>query len=239
MIVGTTSSLVGNGTLSHNLFGQRLGKKGRDTRERIIAATQRLLAGPPEKQISLSAVAREASLAMTTLYLYFTDLVELLLAVLEPVMASAEESHIALLRTYWPDSTLDGHCLEYVNAFHDYWVKHARLLHLRNNFADNHDERMSQQRIAASVPMIELIIRQMGGQVTAGSPPTSTPIAAMATALHLGVERLVTVTTSGIMTSRAEDMSMHVHYLLEAQAQLLALGIREGRKRHMQHQAPG
>jgi AcrR family transcriptional regulator len=71
-------------SLSHNLVGQRLGKKGRDTRERILAATDRLLAGPPDTAISLSAVAREASLAMTTLYIYFNDLTELLLAVLDP-----------------------------------------------------------------------------------------------------------------------------------------------------------
>ena len=67
-------------SLSHNLLGQRLGRKGRDTRERILAATQRLLDGPIDAPISLSAVAREASLGMTTLYLYFSDLTELLLA---------------------------------------------------------------------------------------------------------------------------------------------------------------
>jgi AcrR family transcriptional regulator len=230
MVVGVTSSPGGNGRLSHNLFGQRLGRKGRDTRERIIAATQRLLAGPPDKPISLSAVAREASLAMTTLYLYFSDLVELLLAVLEPVTDSAEESHVALLRTRWPDGSLNERCLEFVTAYHKYWVKHGRLLHLRNNFADNHDERMGQHRISSSIPLIKLLIQQMGEEVAMGSAPTSTRRAAMATALVTGVERLITVATSGVMTSRSEDISVHVHYLLEAQARLLALGIREGRK---------
>lgn len=62
--------------LSHNQLGQRIGRKGRDTRGRIIAAAERLLAdraGPP---ITLSAVAREASLGMTSLYSYFKDLSE-------------------------------------------------------------------------------------------------------------------------------------------------------------------
>jgi hypothetical protein len=83
--------------LSHNLDGQRLGKKGRGTRERVLAATERLLAAPVDTGISLSAVAREASLGMTTLYLYFSDLTELLLAVLEPIMASAETSYVGHL----------------------------------------------------------------------------------------------------------------------------------------------
>jgi len=212
--------------LSHNLVGQRLGRKGRDTRGRIIAATERLLAGPPDKPVSLSAVAREASLAMTTLYLYFSDLVELLLAVLEPVIASAEENHIALLREYWIEDSLDAHCLAFVTAYHKFWVRHARILHLRNNFADNNDERMGQHRINSSLPLIKLLILQMGGEPTVRSTPTT----AMATVLVTGVERLVTVSTSGMVASQLEDLSSHTRNLLEAQARLVALGIREGRK---------
>ncbi len=235
----TTDSPDGDGELSHNLFGQRLGRKGRDTRGRIIAATERLLAGPPDKPISLSAVAREASLAMTTLYLYFSDLVELLLAMLEPVTASAEESHVALLRPHWPDELLDERCGEFVTAYHDFWVKHARLLHLRNSFADNHDERMGQHRISSSWPLIKLLVLQMGDEATASSPSTSTPTAAMATSLVIGVERLITVATGGIKTLQSEHISVHEHYLLDAQARLLALGIREGRKLHSQQRTTG
>ena len=47
--------------VSHNLNGQRLGRKGRDTRARILAATNELLANSVDVPISLSAVAREAS----------------------------------------------------------------------------------------------------------------------------------------------------------------------------------
>src|SRR4051812_7547086 len=75
---------------SHNLNGQRLGRKGRLTRDRILVAANELLATPTDVPFSLSAVARQASLGMTSLYLYFTDLTELLLAILEPLMDEAE-----------------------------------------------------------------------------------------------------------------------------------------------------
>src|ERR1700743_1868703 len=94
-------SAVDNDTLSHNLLGQRLGKKGRDTRDRILAATERLLAGPPDAPITLSAGAREASLGMTSLYLYFNDLTELLLAQLSATMSLARESYGDHLREHW------------------------------------------------------------------------------------------------------------------------------------------
>jgi AcrR family transcriptional regulator len=89
--------------LSHNLNGQRLGRKGRDTRDRIIAAAQILIADRYAPPLTLSAVAREASLGMTSLYNYFGDLTELLLALLEPVVVEAETAYISKLRARWSD----------------------------------------------------------------------------------------------------------------------------------------
>ena len=96
--------------VSHNLHGQRLGRKGRDTRERILAATSELVEGDGEEQLSLSAVARRASIKLTSVYNYFTDLTELLLALLEPVMATAEDAYLSLLRERWPDDQLAARC---------------------------------------------------------------------------------------------------------------------------------
>ncbi|MEY2928362.1 MAG: hypothetical protein RL367_2839, partial [Pseudomonadota bacterium] len=148
--------------LSHNLNGQRLGRKGRDTRDRIIAATQALLAGPQTTPITLSAVAREISLGMTSLYSYFNDLTALLQAVLEPVTVQAEDAYLAQLRKRWPDDSLYDHCLSFITAFHGYWQNYARILHLRNTMADRQDERMAQHRVAAATPVIVLFVKQMG-----------------------------------------------------------------------------
>jgi AcrR family transcriptional regulator len=227
-------------TLSHNLVGQRLGRKGRETRERILAATERLLAGPRDTAISLSAVAREASLGMTTLYLYFNDLTELLLAVLEPIIASAEDSYLAHLRTPWPDDSLGEHCLNFVEAYHEYWVRHSRILHLRNSFADNNDDRMRQHRIDASMPLIQLCVMQMGDDPTI----VSSPAAAMATVLVTSVERIITMATdawvldsqialaSGAWAAQSHGWNPadHRRYRLHAIARLLELGIGDGRR---------
>jgi len=214
-------------SLSHNLVGQRLGKKGRDTRERILAATERLLAGPPDTAISLSAVAREASLAMTTLYIYFNDLTELLLAVLDPVLAQAEDAYIAHLRTPWPDDGLGQHCVSFVEAYREFWVRHSRILHLRNSLADSMDSRMRQHRIDASWPLIELLVKQMEGDPAEISSPAS----AMATVLLTSIERVITMTTDAwVLQSRVTYPAMRTRHLLEAEARLLELGISEGRE---------
>lgn len=212
--------------LSHNLLGQRLGRKGRDTRERIIAATEKLLAEPAGAPISLSAVAREASLGMTTLYLYFSDLPELLLAVLAPIMATAEETYIGHLRTPWPDDELEAHCLRFIGAYHDFWAQHSRILHLRNTYADNGDERMRLNRIGMSKGILDLFVLQMESDPAAFR---SAPYY-MATVLLTGIERMITIATDEKFRGMfQQDAGPHIRNLLRAEAHLFELALRDGR----------
>jgi AcrR family transcriptional regulator len=225
-MVRAQSSTIEKESLSHNLQGQRLGRKGRDTRERIILATETLLAGPLGQPISLSAVAREASLGMTTLYLYFSDLPELLLAVLAPIMGTAEESYIAHLRQPWPDDQIGAHCLRFIEAYHAFWVRHSRILHLRNSYADDGDERMRANRIAFSRLVMELFVQQMEGDPA----ELRTPIYYMASVLMTGIERMITIATDEKFRNLfQEDREPHIRNLLRTEARLLELALCDGR----------
>lgn len=216
--------------VSHNLNGQRLGRKGRGTRERILTACAELLADD-DAAISMSAVARRASLGMTSLYNYFADLTELLLAMLEPVMATAEESYLGMLRERWPDAQLGARCLDFMCAYHAFWSNHSRLLHLRNTMADNRDERLLVQRVLSTQPMIALFVAQMDGE---GSDPDA-PQRGMATVLMTGIERTVTVATDPGLTGLFGENSRRRddHYLLP-EARLMELAISDTRKRGAQ-----
>lgn len=215
--------------VSHNLNGQRLGRKGRVTRDRILCACAELLADPGETPISLSAVARRANLGMTSLYNYFADLTELLLAVLEPVMATAEESYLAVLRERWPDEALGERCYEFVRAYHAFWTRHSRLLHLRNALADQRDERMLQHRVASAGPLIATVTAQLDGDMSApGSMARG-----MATVLVTGIERTVTVSTDPLYFARIGQPNGRQpdDFYLEPQARVLELAIRDTRAR--------
>jgi AcrR family transcriptional regulator len=223
-VAKAATSAAENEPLSYNLQGQRLGRKGRDTRERILAAAEKLLAGPPGPAVTLSAVAREASLAMTTLYLYFSDLTELLIAVMQRIMASAETRYIGKLRGRWADDAVSERCLDFVESFHAFWAQHARLLHMRNSIADEHDERMLKARVQFSREMIELFVDQMDGDTAA----VDSPIFAMGSVLLTGIERLITVTTDVNFPNLPADPA-RVRSLLAAEARLLELAIVDGR----------
>lgn len=175
--------------VSHNINGQKLGRKGRVTRERILTAAIDLIEAAQEP-VTLGRVARHASLGMTSVYNYFTDITELLLATLEPVMATALDDYLSVIEERWPDDALFEHCYRFVRSYHGFWLRHSRLLHLRNALADQQDARMMQHRIESSRPIIDLLVRQMSDEPLGFGPHTST-----ATMLMIGIERSVTLVT--------------------------------------------
>jgi AcrR family transcriptional regulator len=214
--------------LSHNLNGQKLGRKGRSTRERILNAVHEVLAESEVGPISLSAVARKASLGMTSLYNYFADLTELLLAVLEPLQAEAEECYVSILRERWSDDELGERAMAFMRGYFTFWTRNRRLLHLRNNMADNGDRRLMAHRVAAAQPVMDLLIAQMDGDPKRAPPP----ILAMAAVLMTGVERTVTVATNPQVLAVQGDLAgPPSDHLLPPEARVIELAIRDVRER--------
>ncbi len=218
-------------SVSHNLNGQKLGKKGRVTRERILAAAIELIDSPDEP-VTLSSVARRASLGMTSLYNYFTDLTELLLAVLEPVMATSESAYLHLLRERWPDEELFDCCYRFVRAYHDFWLRHSRLLHMRNALSDQRDARMLSHRIDTTRPIISLLVSQMGMETPLDGADTS-----MATMVMIGVERSITIATDPDLRREVGMEGVSPDRFLVPGARLMELAIRDGRSgsRYLSH----
>jgi len=214
--------------VSHNLNGQKLGRKGKITRERILAATLELLDEDREEPITLTMVARRSSLGMSSLYNYFNDLTELILAVLEPVMATAEVSYQNMLRKYWPDEELGARCYEFLRAYNGFWERNTRLLHLRNSIADDRDDRMFMYRISSTQPMISLL----AAQIDPNGKSDGSPAYAMATVLMTGIERTATVSTdSRFARFFPDEPRREARYYLEPEARLIELAIRDTREK--------
>lgn len=212
----------------YNLLGQRLGRKGRDTRQRILDALARRLAQDEVAPVSLSAVAREASVAMTTLYIYFADISELILAALEPVVEDARSLEI-MLRPRWPDAQLAQCCQAYLVEHEAFWRRNSRILHLRNSFADDGDRRLLRARSNLARPQIRSLILQMDGD------PAAVESVCYHTAIVVitGIERTSTTVTSPLYAMTLEDAGIDWSppppAQLEAAARLLELSIRDQR----------
>lgn len=205
--------------ISHNQIGQKLGRKGQETRERIISAMLRLLADPDGPPVTVSGVAKEAQVRPPNVYLYFPDMGELVLAALMRVMDTAEEAYLARLRQPWPDDALHASCLAFLRAHYAFWQKHARLLHMRNAMADDGDLRVLRYRNDVTKPLIELLAAQFDRD----GDMANTHIACV---LLTGLERMATVVTNPqfrIITGGAAeaDQRAYVRGLVEAEAEVL------------------
>lgn len=219
--------LVGK-DLSHNLNGQRLGRKGRDTRDRILAVAKEIIEDSDEAHITISEVARRANLRMASLYVYFADLTELGLALLEPVMAEAEHSYLELLRTPWADAELALRCKQFVQGFYGFWFRNSGVLHLRNTMADRKDARMIDHRINAARPVITLLIDQMRHDPA----ERRSPVVGMATVLYMGFERAVNIATDRHFgDAMGERFAPDIEHYMQAEARLFELAIADYRTR--------
>ncbi len=226
----SVSAQNGDGA-THNLQGQRLGRKGQATRESILTAALRMIEGADDAPLTLSAVAREVSVTLTTLYIYFPDLGELVLAALDRVMHAADAAFVDRLRTRWPDETLGECCLAFLRAHLAFWRQHARILQMRNSHADAGDIRFLAYRNRVTIPIIELMVMQMDARTES----VHTPQMHLATVLVMGFERIATVTTNPVfqraMSDRGvEDAAGYIEDMISAEAEMMAVMITRQRR---------
>lgn len=229
MAVQPVPDPAGIDRVSHNQVGQKLGRKGQETRERILLAVLRLLADPDGPPVTLAGVAKEASVRPPNVYLYFPDMGDLVLAALMRVMESAEEAYLARLRRRWPDEALEQCCLDFLRAHFAFWRRHARLLHMRNAMADANDLRVLRYRNDVTLPLIELLARQLGSEQEATDRN-------LACVMMTGLERVATVVTNPqfrIMAGAISpaDQRAYVRSLIEAEAEMIAVTIAHRRAR--------
>jgi AcrR family transcriptional regulator len=221
----------------YNLSGQRIGRKGQATREKILSAALRIIESSDDAPITLSGVAREVSVGMTTLYLYFPDLGDLILAVLTRVMESADAAFMDRLKKRWPDGSLRECCAEFLHAHFEFWRAHVRILHMRNSYADAGDVRFLMYRSEFSSPIIAALVRQMDGQPKSYDAPNDY----VATVLLTWFERVATVVTNptfhtAVQSSGVTDEPDYIEHLINTEADLIALIVRHQRDMNRIHE---
>jgi len=211
-----------------NLAGQRLGRKGQETRERVLVAALRLFDDPHGPPVTLTSVAREASMRLSNLYLYFPDMIALLLAVLDRVKADAAAAFMDHLRTRWPDDRLGQSSAEFVRAHFLIGKQHARLLQLRNALSDS-EPRIMEYRQSATQPIVQFLMLQMDGCNSA-----EFTCANLAIVVLTGFERVAAIVTNPNYGAMVRDHTPHsvdemTDQLIAAAARLLELAIRDQR----------
>ncbi|CAN5285758.1 hypothetical protein BH10PSE13_BH10PSE13_10600 [soil metagenome] len=199
-----------------NKSGQTLGKKGRDTRKRLLsAATALMMRGvrptPPD-------VATEAAVSTPTFYLYFKNIAELQLALCDVARADMEEI-FTILDSDWHDD-MEGHSHDLMLAFYTHWERHRITLAVRNHESDMGDRRFIDARRCAAMPVIQSLSDRI--QQANGHRLSERDTLARSVIIYTAMERLA----ARGPTLEPEDLTDEE--LLRAEAHIVALLLRDG-----------
>ncbi|HUD93994.1 TetR/AcrR family transcriptional regulator [Sphingobium sp.] len=183
-----------------NKQGQALGRKGEESRRKLMDAVLSLLATEPVHKLSASRIARAASMASQSFYLYFKDIDEILCVLAEEAAADVDEL-VALLRSASQSTAPETLSRNLIDAHAAYWDRHRSILSARNYIADSGNRTFLRLRQEATMP----VVYAMADRIQAAQPDRLTRAASVSRAvvIYLAMERLAA--RSNATQYKAED----------------------------------
>lgn len=176
--------------ISKNKHGQSLGRKGRETRQRLMDAARELLQSSSPTQLTVVAIAKKARSSSATFYLYFEDVRGLLLVLSEEAETDMKVVH-EVLDEPWDPQFLDlDHASRVVDAYVSVWDKHREVLRYRNLEADRGDAEFENIRLRTVVRIVSRFAEHIFAAYPQGTNFTFTDAMAEASVLAAAMERL-------------------------------------------------
>jgi AcrR family transcriptional regulator len=168
---------------------QRIGAKGANTRRQLIEATARLVEERGMNRLRVADVAREAGVSQATFYVYFEDLEEAALAVLEDLSQSTPRLLRSADRRGSKDQAVQ-HARAMIDAYSEYYQNHRGLFLARNLAADSGDERFLSSRLHSVSAIQNIFAERIIEMQSEGRIPTGLHAHSVAGLLISLMERL-------------------------------------------------
>ena len=164
-----------------------LGRKAKETRQRLLSVTRELLESVSPFQLSVASIAKAAKTAPATFYVYFEDVPDLLYALSEEAgeaMARVAESHRDCFSD--PERLVeDAH--RFIEGFTEVWDKHSHVMLYLGLESDRGNARFLNLRTRSAVP----IMNRLAAAVRRAKPGLSAAEAyADAVILYASLQRL-------------------------------------------------
>jgi AcrR family transcriptional regulator len=122
---------------------QDLGRKGIETRRRLMNAARGLLDVTSPIAVTVAAIARAAGTSTGTFYVYFDDVNDIVLALAQEASADLGAVHEAL-EAWHGGLSADAGAERFVRSFRAYYDAHRAILSIRNMEGDRGDERFAR-----------------------------------------------------------------------------------------------
>ena len=142
-----------------NKVGTGLGRKGIETRARLLSATKDLLQGTSPFHLTAAAIAKAAKTAPATLYVYFSDVQDILYA----LSVEAGDAFSRLAEDYEgrfvDHGKLEEDALDFIHSFNAIYKEHRHVLQYLSLEADRGHQRFVNVQMTNAVPLIEQLAR--------------------------------------------------------------------------------
>ncbi len=184
---------------ARNLLGQKMGRKGRETRQRIMDAALNLLKASSYKDLSVSEIAGEAGMSNATFYVYFKDVEEVLYACVEAAALDLGDLHAVLDAEWTPDNTAE-HVTRFVELYNELWEKYRVELRVRNLEADQGNLRFLNLRIETT----RTLLQKLGKKFAQINPDLKNPHQ-VAVAVHAAMGSLAAQHDIGITNATGQS----------------------------------
>lgn len=169
--------------------GRALGRRGVQTRARLLEATEKLLDDYGIRDLRVVDIARLVGTSPATFYQYFRDVEDAVLA-----LAEVAGDDVAPLARYLDQPWRAGKGLDdaraLVDGFFDYWDRHRPVLRTRNLAAQEGDPRFREIRNRALEPFLTRLSTRIAASQREGLVARElSPVAASAALVAL-IERM-------------------------------------------------
>jgi AcrR family transcriptional regulator len=171
------------------LDGRPLGKRGAQTRRRLLAATATLLETHGIRDLRVVDIARAVGTSPATFYQYFGD-VEAAVLALAAEVGDEVAPLVRLLDAPWDgDRGLDA-ARALVDGFVSYWDRHRAVLRTRNLAAQEGDARFREVRNRSLIEFTTRFDAKVAAARELGTVSAEMSPAAAAAALVALIERM-------------------------------------------------
>jgi AcrR family transcriptional regulator len=197
-------------TESVALDGRALGRRGLETRRRLLEATASLLETAGIRDLRVVEIARDVGTSPATFYQYFRDVEDAVLALAEAV---AED--LAPIPQMLAEPWTDRSARRMIELFVASWDTHRGVLRTRNLAAQEGDPRFRAVRNASLMPITEGLAKRITESQRAGRVSASVSPIAAASAMVAMTERLAA------FHREIEDLGVGPDALIETTAAII------------------
>lgn len=176
-----------------------MGRKGRETRQRIMLAALELLKTSSYKDLSVSEIAGEAGMSNATFYVYFKDVEEVLYACVEAAALDLGELH-DILDAQWTRENAAEYVAQFVEVYNALWEKYRVELRVRNLEADQGNLRFMNLRIETT----RTLLQKLGKKFAQINPDLENPYQ-IAVAIHAAMSALAAQHDIGITNATGQS----------------------------------